>query len=100
MIRKVVLVLSLGFAIFISLFALDVIGQERWFLALVIHLIPTFMVIILTVISWKKEFLGAILWLILAIFFIIMSPQAWIIYIPAMVIGGLNIWLSKFRKLV
>ena len=100
MIRKVVLVLSLGFAIFISLFALDVIGQERWFLALVIHLIPTFMVIILTVISWKKEFLGAILWLILAIFFIIMSPQAWIIYIPAMVIGGLNFWLSKKRKLI
>lgn len=100
MIRKVVLVLSLGFAIFISLFALDVIGQERWFLALVIHLVPTYVVIVLTMISWKKEFLGGILWLVMGLFYLLMSWQAWIIYIPVIIIGGLNLWLSKKKKLV
>jgi len=100
MIRKVVLVLSLGFAIFISLFALDVIGQERWFLALVIHLVPTYVVIISTIISWKKEFWGSVLWLIMGVFYLWMSWQAWIVYIPAIIIGGLNFWLSKKRKLI
>ena len=96
MIRKVVLVLSLGFAIFISLFALDVIGQERWFLALVIHLIPTFMVIILTVISWKKELLGGILWLITGVLVMLTTKIGLIITLPIIIIGGLNIVVWKF----
>jgi len=100
MIKKIALVLSIAFIIFISLFALDVFEQEKWFLALVMHLIPSFVLIIMTVISWKKEFLGGILWLILGIFFMIMSPQVWIIYVPAMVIGGLNLWVGKIGKRV
>lgn len=80
------------------MFALDVFGEEKWLLALIMHLIPTFVVILLTIISWKKEFLGGILWLVLGIFFLVMSPQAWIIYLPAMVIGGLNLVMSKKKK--
>lgn len=98
--RKVVLILSIGFAIFISVFALDVFGEKTWLLALIIHLIPTYVVIILTVISWKKEFLGGILWLIMGVFYLWMSWQAWVVAVPAVVIGGLNLWLSKKRKLI
>jgi hypothetical protein len=77
------------------MFALDVFGEERWLLALVMHLIPSFVLIILTVIAWKKEFLGGILWLILGISFMVMSLESWVIYVPAIVIGGLNLWSSK-----
>lgn len=98
MIRKIARILSIAFIIFTSLFALDVFGEERWFLALMMHLIPTYIAIILTVVAWKKEFFGGILWLILGIFFIIMSPQAWIIYVPVIVIGGLNLWMVKIEN--
>ena len=100
MIKKIILGLSILLAVFISLFAMDVFEQEKWFLALIMHLTPTYVVIILTVISWRKELLGGILWLIVGIFFIIISPQAWIIYIPTIIIGGLNLWLGKVRKLL
>ena len=98
--KKIALVLSIVFAIFISLFALDVFEQEKWFLALVIHLVPTYVVIILTIISWKKEFWGGVLWLIMGVFYLWMSWQAWVVAVPAVVIGGLNLWLSKKRKLI
>jgi len=98
--KKIVLGLSIVFAIFISLFALDVLEEKTWLLALVMHLIPTYVVIILTIISWKKESVGGILWLIIGMFFLWMSWQAWIIYVPAIIIGGLNLWLSKSRKLI
>ena len=100
MIKKIVLGLSIGFAIFISLFALDVFNQSSWFVALLIHLIPAYITIILTIISWKSEFLGGILWLVMGLFYLWMSWQGWIIYIPAIIIGGFNLWLSKKRKLV
>jgi hypothetical protein len=97
--KKIALVLSIAFILFISLFALDVFEQERWFLALVMHLIPSYILIIITIVSWKKELIGGILWLVTGIFFLIMSPQAWIIYIPAIIISGLNVWSGK-KKLV
>ena len=96
--RKIILGLSILLAVFISLFALDVFEQEKWLLALIIHLIPTYVVVILTVIYWKKEFLGGILWLILGIFFMIMSPEALVIYIPAIIIGGMNLWIEKLSR--
>lgn len=98
--KKIILILSILLAVFLGLFAMDVFEQEKWFLALIMHLTPTYVVIILTIISWKKELWGGVLWLILGIFFMIMSPQAWIIYVPAMIIGGLNILATKKKKLV
>lgn len=100
MIKKITLGLEIVFIIFISLFALDVFEMEKWFLALVMDLIPTYIAIILAWISWKKEVLGGILWLILGISFMVMSLEAWIIYVPTMVIGGLNLWTVKLKKLV
>lgn len=96
--RKIVLILSILFAMFISLFVLDVFEQEKWLLALVIHLVPTFMIIVLTIISWKKELLGGILWIITATIVMFTTEIGWIITLPIIIIGGLNMVAGKMVK--
>jgi hypothetical protein len=81
-------VLAILFIIFISLFALDVFGEPRWFLALFMHLIPSYIVIILTIISWKNEQAGGTLFLIAAALSIIFF-KSMILAIPAAIIGVL-----------
>jgi len=51
-------VLMIIFIAFISIFALDVFGEYSGFefiVALLMHLIPSFILIIILVIAWKKE---------------------------------------------
>jgi len=71
-------ILTIAFAIFISLFALDVFRAGRGFwevtLALLIHLIPTAVVLGVLALSWQREWLGAISYIFLAILYII---QTW-----------------------
>ena len=68
-------VLSILFAGFISIFALDIFSENFTFwmtvLALLIHLIPTYIVIIIIFIAWKWERIGAILFCGLAVFYIV-----------------------------
>ncbi|MCK4663116.1 MAG: hypothetical protein KAT68_09645 [Bacteroidales bacterium] len=68
-------ILCILFIVFISLFALDVFdeGNDFWhtILALLMHLIPTFLLIIILVISWRLEWVGGILFFALAIFYIV-----------------------------
>jgi hypothetical protein len=58
-------ILCLLFAAFISLFALDVFGEGHGFwqtaLALLMHLIPTGIVLAVLAISWRWEWAGGIL---------------------------------------
>jgi hypothetical protein len=65
-------------AVFLSLFALDVfdehIGFWKTILALVIHLIPTWIVLGVLVIAWRREWVGAILFNVLALAYLI---RAW-----------------------
>lgn len=71
-------ILTIVFAIFISLFALDVFEKGKGFwevaLALLIHLIPTAIVLGVLALSWRREWLGAIIYIALAILYII---QTW-----------------------
>jgi len=93
--------LSIIFAVFISLFALDVFGEGYPFwktvLAFAIHLIPTYLVIIAAVISWKWEFLGGSMFIGLGLVYILMawnrvSPVALLlISAPLMLDGGMFI---------
>ncbi len=57
-------VLCLLFALFLSLFALDVFNEGLGFwktiLALLIHLIPTWIVLVILAISWRWEWAGAL----------------------------------------
>ena len=68
-------ILSILFAIFVSLFALDVFGAGYSFwetlLALLIHLIPTFAILIVLAISWRWEWIGVVLFVFLATFYLV-----------------------------
>lgn len=71
-------VLSILFALFVSLFALDVFGAGYGFwetiLGLLIHLIPVFVLLIGLAIAWRWEWVGALVFLGFAIWYLV---QAW-----------------------
>jgi hypothetical protein len=58
-------ILSIAFAIFISLFALEALNQGYGFwqtvLALLINLIPAYIVVGLLIVAWRWEWVGAVL---------------------------------------
>ena len=62
---------------FLSLFALDVFSEGYGFwetiLALLIHLIPVYIVVIVLVIAWRREWVGAVLFNALALFYLVWS---------------------------
>lgn len=68
-------VLGILFAIFLSMFALDVFAEGHGFWqttgALLLHLVPTFIVVIALVIAWRWELVGAILFGGLAVFYVV-----------------------------
>jgi hypothetical protein len=70
-------ILCVLFALFISLFALDVFGEGYGFwetiVAFLIHLVPTALVLITLAIAWRWEWIGAILFVALGVWYIIMA---------------------------
>lgn len=79
-------ILCILLAIFISLFSLDVFGEGYGFWktieALLIHLIPTAIILIVLIISWRHSWVGAIIFVILAAYsiFITRGHQHWSAY--------------------
>jgi hypothetical protein len=67
--------LGIVFALFISLFALDVFSETRGFwntlLALTMHLIPTFLMLIVLAVSWRREFIAGIIFPLLGVLYIV-----------------------------
>ena len=90
-------VLSIIFAVFVSLFALDVFGQGTGFvkslIALIIHMIPTLLIVIILILSWKRSWIGGILFILMGILYIIWSGKSGrgshIIDFPLFLIGVL-----------
>jgi hypothetical protein len=75
---------------FISVFALDVIGEPRWFIAMLIHLIPSYILSAVTAVAWKNEMAGGVLFSVFGIFILFFTRfEAVIIAVPALVIGVL-----------
>ena len=70
-------VLGILFALFISIFAMDVFSEERPFLetlvALFMHLIPTFLVVIVLIAAWRREWIGAVIFIGLGLFYIVFA---------------------------
>jgi hypothetical protein len=68
-------VLGMLFALFISIFALDVFSEHSgiWniLFALMMHLIPTFIIVIVLIISWRWEWIGALIFIILSLFYVV-----------------------------
>ena len=69
-------ILCILFAMFLSLFALDVFSEGYGFwktiLALLIHLVPVYIVVIVLVIAWRWEWVGTILFIVLGLFYIVL----------------------------
>jgi hypothetical protein len=110
--------LSIAFCAFLSLFAMDVfdehLGVWQTALALIVHLLPVFVLVVVLVLAWRREWLGAVLYTAVGLFYVAwvvsMSrpvPQAtkliWILAIagPAFVIAGLFLanWLRRSDSL-
>lgn len=102
-------ILSLLFVGFISLFALDVFGEYRgWelILALFMHLLPSFVLLVAIALAWKYDILGAIVFCGFAVLYIIWAgldrPWTWYALIsgPATLVGILYFvnWLRLKRR--
>ena len=100
-------ILCILFALFLSLFSLDVFDEGLGFwgtiLALLLHLVPVYIVIIVLVIAWRWEWVGAILFPALAVFYVAWAWGRfdWSAYLvisgPLVIIGVLFLvnWLYK-----
>lgn len=70
-------VLTIIFILFISLFALDSFEGERSILeklgAFLIHLIPGIVLVLLLIIAWRHEWIGALVFFLLGIAYIVFA---------------------------
>jgi hypothetical protein len=100
-------ILCILFAIFLSLFALDVFGEglSVWgtILALLIHLVPVYIVLIVSVIAWRWEWAGAVLFTALAALYVVLAwgQFHWSVYAgisgPLVLIGALFLFNWLYR---
>jgi len=100
-------ILGALFAVFTSLFALDVFGEGYSFwetiLALLMHLVPTYIIVVVLAVAWRWEWVGAILFPILGVLYLVMSRGRfpWSVYLiisgPLFLVGGLFLvnWLCR-----
>lgn len=108
-------IFSILFLLFLAMFSLDVFDNCNSFLecllGLLMHNIPVFILIILLVIAWKKEIVGAITFFLAGFLYILllaMNPKfewhyfSWSLIIagPAFVIGWLFLinWNKRKNK--
>ena len=104
-------ILVVLFAVFVSLFALDVFTEGYTFgetiIALVMHLIPTAVILIVLAIAWRWEWLGGILFIGLGVLYIVLSwePDNWPAFLmisgPLFLVGALFLldWFYKGENL-
>lgn len=99
-------ILGIIFVLFISLFALDVFSEYQGLaiiLPLLIHLIPSLILLALIVIAWKNEIVGAIVFFGFAAWYtwqVGVEHWSWIILLagPAVLVGILYL-LSWWQRL-
>lgn len=67
-------VICILFALFTTIFAFDVFGEGYGFwktlLALTMHLIPTGIIVVALIISWRWEWIGGVIFITLAIVYV------------------------------
>lgn len=96
-------VLGILFAVFISLFALDVFGEGFSIVALFMHLVPTLCIVFALALAWRRAWVGAILFPALGLVWLAFtrfsSPLSVYLIIvgPPMAIGALFLvdWLKR-----
>jgi len=102
-------ILSIILILFLSMFALDVFteSQDFWTLlgALLIHLTPSFILIIAVILAWKWEWIGAVIFLGAGLLYLFTTLQRmdWVLFIsgPLIIVGILYllgwIWRENIR---
>jgi len=108
-------VLSILFLLFLAMFSLDVIEPGRGIgeiaIGLFMHNIPVFVLLILLVIAWKHEIVGAVVFILAGLLYIVsiivsgmMNSFEWYMLSwpltisgPAFLVGGLFLaeWIQK-----
>ena len=99
-------VICIAFALFLSLFAMDVFQEHQgWDIlkALLIHLVPVYLVLGALALAWRWEGVGAVLFTGLGLFYIVMvwDKFGWqapaFISGPLLLLGGLFLvgWLKR-----
>lgn len=98
-------ILGIAFALFLSIFALDVfgVGYSVWetVVALFMHLIPSFLLLIAVALAWRREWIGAVVFLAFSVWYLssFQGLFAWSAFLliagPPFVIGMLYLfnWL-------
>ena len=103
-------VLGILTATFLSLFALDALGPgipwTQAILGLLIHLIPTYIVLGVLALAWRWEWIGALAFLALSLCYVVLSGgrEHWTAYLAisgslfAIGILFLAAWIVKIRN--
>ena len=89
-------ILGIAFILFLSLFSLDIFDLKLGFwgtvLGLVVHNIPSIILTILLIISWKYEIVGGIAFILFGILYIVWlftKPFEWYMLSWALQIAGI-----------
>jgi hypothetical protein len=101
-------ILGIASALFLAVFALDVFAEGYDFgellIALFMHLIPSFIILLFIGIAWRWERIGGVLLIMLGLFFIwfFWHPSRWLSYLvisgPLFLTGALfliNDWITR-----
>lgn len=96
--RNLTRILSIIFCLLISVFVLDVFGENFSFIAFIMNLIPTLIVLGLILVSWKNELWGGVAWIIVGLIVIMLTEIKWMITLPIMIIGGLNLAAAVAKR--
>ena len=69
--------LCILFALFLSIFAADVFEDTSGFrttaVALLLHLLPTFLVLLVLALAWRHELAGGILFVLLGVLYVVLT---------------------------
>ena len=100
-------ILGILFALFLSLFSLDVFGEGlgvgKTILALLMHLVPVYVVVIVLIIAWRWEWVGALLFTALAVLYVVWAwgQFDWSVYLvisgPLVLVGVLFLFNWIYR---
>jgi hypothetical protein len=108
-IRKLLLwsprALGVAVACFLALFALDVFAEGRGRLAtagaFVLHLAPTFLLLLTVALAWRRPWVGAVVFLVLAMAYAIVASRhpSWVLVIsgPLALVGLLYVLGARLR---
>jgi hypothetical protein len=99
-------ILAIGFALFLALFALDAwdtnVAIGRRLVGIATHLLPSLLVAVAIVISWRRPWIGGALFLALAIAYAVMVRfrADWVLVIsgPLLTVGLLYIWSWQMSR--